>query len=1577
MFFYFGYGSNMREASLRAKGVVPLSAEPAILRGWRLTFNIPDFFRIEGGTGNIERAPGDEVHGVLYACRDEDMRALDELEALGVTYDRVQLEVEVYGGRAVMANAYVGIHSNLDDDQRPSRRYRNMIVRGAEDAKLDPTYIARLRAIDVHEYTELGPFRFPGDPDREFTIGSLAEHPLHTAIAGAVFDMSEARPEHRYLQKLLPGRDTTVFFLKRMDTSDGTETLEDFRRGRLSPEQNRYLQRYLHEFASEYRYAGRIRYERNDHTAPVGRLVRHGPARHRPCRAREVIVTAERINRRLGHENLGFLSESHGFMPVAAPLASLPRAYAAWDQAAASLPLLYRSLRLRAELAAMPVLGASVSDLPDHDLLRAAAVLGVLAHAYYYVEQEAPPRLPESILSPWAEVRKRLGRGHAVLSYIDLIVYNWRLIDPDLPDPMRCTNMRLLVPTVDNQEERVFYLTQTEILAQASPIVGAVVRAQEAVLDDDPDRLAGELGVVIGSLQRIVRESLLNINPNPSSPTYVDPVVWAKTVAPFAVPMASGVQGPSGTSSPIFNLLDIFFGRRRHQTFLGKEIRALRRVYPPFWQSLLDALHDVSVASYVARTGRPALAGLLREAVDAYAGKNGFLGRHRMKVYGYLELAFKVGRSVTIGGFSGVFRDRTWDQVDSELESSRTERLATFPSSCHQALIKSIESIHPAVPSVKTIVLDVSQSGVRYEPGDRIGILPENDDEIIDRTLTALGATGREPIKLTPEWAEAVHLRVGYENAQILPLREVLRFGRIRPVVPRVAEALHAASQNELLRRAIVEQSATRWELWDLCELLARHGYDPSALWRREPSSAEHICRVVPPETFRMYSISSNDGGCDGGPAAEMRLTVGTIRYQVPDPPDPPGQEDGSGGERRTERVGTASNFLANAHGRVRPIPFIVEHPPRFGLPDHASTPIVMLAGGTGIAPFRGFILERMRQPDPGDMWLFLATRSPEHLYYVDDLLPAVASGRLHLRVAFSREDQEVVFEADGRGGVRPRYVPGKRRYLQDMLLESDTARTLWELLRSQEEGGKGAYVYVCGRSRIAREVNEAFRGVIARFDPRPDPDERWRSARRVLARMVGEGRYMQEIFTDARAWDVHRERFAVSDIARHNDDDAGHWLIIDNRVYDVTDFIHMHPGGLRVLGAYAGMDATQGYRRSHAGRTEIDAMLEIYEIGVVRQPDFRHTSGLVEGPTGKRTISLAALYRVWTNLLHLLVEMQNALGQDFGLQRAATTRGEPVEPRSAYRLQRAIETHERFLRAYMDGLTGPQLRDLWQVTAGLCGERDREWMDRRLSDVFESDAVQFVEAMSAELRERLQSLIASELLPGHDDWRALARTCDLLEDADRAFLAEAKEIVRGGVQVFEQHEAEAHRDGADGLVGALRAMPGLVSDYFVRLHHRLAGAGWRPALMGEDTPVRQARITEPAMSLLLANQYWAMTEDAERRVVVLIRSASPVRSIPDLVAQNEEVIARIRSEHAVFGVVVDMRQAVPRNDPEFENAMHQLRQELQLRFRRLAVLIESAMGVLQVDRLTRIEETQVFGTQSESAAFKFARGEA
>src|SRR5204863_9645579 len=101
-------------------------------------------------------------------------------------------------------------------------------------------------------------------------------------------------------------------------------------------------------------------------------------------------------------------------------------------------------------------------------------------------------------------------------------------------------------------------------------------------------------------------------------------------------------------------------------------------------------LAGVSVVDFVEVTQKPNLRGALREALELYAGKDGFLGRHRMKVYGYLELAFKVGRRVTIGGFSGAFKDRTWDQVDGELEAARVERSPRREAAYERAEVEAV-----------------------------------------------------------------------------------------------------------------------------------------------------------------------------------------------------------------------------------------------------------------------------------------------------------------------------------------------------------------------------------------------------------------------------------------------------------------------------------------------------------------------------------------------------------------------------------------------------------------------------------------------------------------------------------------------------------------------------------------------------------------------------------------------------------------------------------------------------------------------------------------------------------------------
>jgi len=261
-FWYFGYGSNMDLMSLRAKGVEPLSSERAALAGWRLRFNVRHFFDHEGGVANVEPTGDstDIVRGVLHRCLDEHLALLDAAEAYGHGYDRIEVPVrtEADEHRAI---TYVGIPSFLDAQCRPTKRYLNIMVKGATTAGLDDDYVDALRRVALLERQAMPPFVPPCGTDKIYTAATLAQQPLFTALAGAVFDMSGARWQHKFLHGLFGGKDMTLFHLKRLDNSDGSETLDDIKHDRLSAEQRRYLNEYLHAYSTEYIYVGRYIYD--------------------------------------------------------------------------------------------------------------------------------------------------------------------------------------------------------------------------------------------------------------------------------------------------------------------------------------------------------------------------------------------------------------------------------------------------------------------------------------------------------------------------------------------------------------------------------------------------------------------------------------------------------------------------------------------------------------------------------------------------------------------------------------------------------------------------------------------------------------------------------------------------------------------------------------------------------------------------------------------------------------------------------------------------------------------------------------------------------------------------------------------------------------------------------------------------------------------------------------------------------------------------------------------------------------------------------------------------------------------
>lgn len=1094
-----------------------------------------------------------------------------------------------------------------------------------------------------------------------------------------------------------------------------------------------------------------------------------------------VIENAIATNQRLGHENLGSLSYSHGFLPPNEPLRALPGSHKAWDEAAAAFPSLLRNYSVRKELDALPLMSAD--DLPDEFLVRASSIISIMAHLYWYCEPNEPEKgIPQVIQRPWEEISRRLDRIAPHLSFIDLNTHNWLLKDPNLEQPYTVENFLMAVPMTGNEDERRFQMTPVEMLYLFSPLMKTTIEAQEAVIQDNPDALAEALVFMGQLINHLNYKTFMKANPNPYSNLYINPVVWGKTAAPFAAPFYA-VPGPSGTAVPSFTMLDIFFGRKAYKTTVGHETQRTRDWFPKHWREWLDAVEAISIPDYVYKRQHQSLIGVFNETRDTYMGENGILNRHRLKAYGFLDLSFKAGRVKTLGGVSGEYSERVWDRMADELDESRRERYGNFPATSHMVTVKRVESLRDDEQfGVKRIVFDVAGTGIRYQAGDRCAILPENNEDLVEKTLNALHATGDEIINLNEAWRHHMGLRYGFANAEELSLHDLLRFGRIRPVGLKVAKSLYQLSKNERLLHIIDAWALDQWELWDLLELLEENGYNPKRLWKAVAGDYEHICRIVPPERWRVYSISSVMEDPNATSANEIHLTVSGLHYQTSE----------SKFSNEAPRWGTASSFLAKlatgemaSAGRVS---IKVIHPARFSLPE-PERPIVMFAGGTGLSPMTSLIAERIRVNASAENWLFFGTRTRKDLYYQSEFESAIAAKKLELRVAFSQEDSDAVFTAG-----KLEFVAGERKHIDKTMQEN--AQTLWDLLRN------GACFYICGRTEFANTVLDSLKTIIAQYHKHPQE---------MLYRLVGEERLMMEIFTTyaGRHFDDDKRQYSISDLILHNDDAHGYWLAINGRVYDMNEFGHMHPGGLKIIQSYSGMDATFAYEQiEHQNNPEVDSMLGMYELGVINQPQFGQHWGIAVSKTGLRYISLRDAYKAWVDLAYIIVEMQNAIFNDFRTLNEPMTDVEDAQNLvlSPFKLQQIGLAHHRLMNNYLEQVLGDALETLWAITIGIFKQDfvEAQWMKKAIASIQSSEKAQAVRNFSPVLNEALKNGMRPD--------KAL---CEMLINEDLALMQRLKLALRDGLLAFEQFQSiqQSSFDAMD----ALERIPAIMENYYQR----------------------------------------------------------------------------------------------------------------------------------------------------------------
>ncbi|WP_245323572.1 cytochrome b5 domain-containing protein [Bradyrhizobium shewense] len=833
---------------------------------------------------------------------------------------------------------------------------------------------------------------------------------------------------------------------------------------------------------------------------------------------------------------------------------------------------------------------------------------------------------------------------------------------------------------------------------------------------------------------------------------------------------------------------------------MGGEALMLRNAFPLHWKQFIVAVRQVSVADYVRESGDRELQGLFNETRDAYQGGHGLLARHRTKAFTFMDAAFKTGRSSTVTGFSGMFKDRAWDVVDTSFENSRIERARQYPSHASFARIKSVSNvgIEPAI--MRRIVFDVKGMGMRYEPGDRLAVLPENPADLVQRTLAALNADGHEPVTLTQSWRAAAARPEWHDGSHTVRLSELLTFGQVRPVTREVARRLYALTHSEHLRRLIDDRMEDQWELWELLEKLKTGGFEAERLLAALPGEPHHICQIVPPMAPRLYSISSAPVDRTA-PVEEIELTVGHLTYQSETSRTSPG------GQRR----GTASSFLCDAQGdQSRGVVVRVMHPPRFSLPRDPSTPIVMFAAGTGIAPFRGFLQARARSAS-GRNILILSVRDVESIPYRDELELLQAAGELELMVAVSRQPVRPVFDPE-TGMLR--MAPGKACRVDELIREPAVASRLVELLRDREEGGEGASIYVCGRATFAGAVLEGLVELLGRGN---SPEAAIEDGYQAVYRMIGADRYMQDVFSTYTGSTASlSRRIEISQLMLQNTPQVGLWQAIGGRVYDLTRFAHMHPGGAKLIQSYAGLDATNAYRKiEHHRNPEIDSMLAMFEIGVMRRLDFGMEWTVTVGDDGMQFVPLSVLFRKWVRFVYLFVEIENAYRVEVSLKDEVLVQRESGDDplNSSYKLQFQIQAHHRFLHMTLEYLS-EELGKLWRHTASACDPRaDIQWLERELTKLRDNPNTRQALAWTEELQRRNSGLAGAALERWHQHLLSL-------QAADTALMANIKAALSRGLRAFETHERNALRAGAATIIGTLRSLQSTMHDYYTRLSH-------------------------------------------------------------------------------------------------------------------------------------------------------------
>ena len=339
------------------------------------------------------------------------------------------------------------------------------------------------------------------------------------------------------------------------------------------------------------------------------------------------------------------------------------------------------------------------------------------------------------------------------------------------------------------------------------------------------------------------------------------------------------------------------------------------------------------------------------------------------------------------------------------------------------------------------IELDIEGSSIEYQAGDTLGIVAKNNNTTID---TFIYTNGLDPDKT-----------VSYKEAK-QSFKQLLATLEISLINKSFLKFYTKLSQSDALNKIIGNhQSFLKYvSERQLSDVLQDFPTNIS-----EQQIVDNLIKITP----RLYSISSSYHLNQD----EVHLTVSLVTSTIND-----------------QKNGLVSGLLCDQLIEGDRIDVYVQNNQNFKLPQESETPIIMIAAGTGIAPFRGFLQERQSINATGKNWLFFGNPSFDNDFLYQLELQKFYDKNIltHIDLAFSRDQKQKI-------------------YVQQRIKQN--AKEIWQWLKN------GSHIYICGNKNNMAKAVEAELLSLIEVHGNMDIDQ----AKNYLTTLKRNKRYQKDVY--------------------------------------------------------------------------------------------------------------------------------------------------------------------------------------------------------------------------------------------------------------------------------------------------------------------------------------------------------------------------------------------------------------------------------------------------------------------------------